>query len=174
PSTSAATVSSVQDISQPSPSAASVDETNKEKKYRRGRLEEIMAKKDAALLKLRKQNLVLRNRIQKMKEKDHNDKYKKALSSIFTEDQITSLLTKSQSVKKWSNETIKRALQLRLVCGTNGYKELIHHGIPLPNIRTLTRRLEFFKFKPGISDPMLEFLQHKKPYFKKEIDLECG
>lgn len=110
PSTSAVYFSSVQDISQLSTSAAyisSVDETNEEKKYRRGRLEKIVAKEDAALMKLRRQNLVLRNRIQKMKKKDHTDKYKKALSSILTEDQIESLLTKSRSVRKWSNETIK-------------------------------------------------------------------
>lgn len=108
-----------------------------------------------------------------LKKKD-NDTYKKALSSIFTEDQIKCLVKKNRNVKEWSHETIKRALQLKFVCGVNGYEELIRKGMPFPSVRTLRRRLESFKFKPGISNEMLEFLKYKKSYFKLDIDLECG
>ena len=99
----------------------------------------------------------LRNTVQILKDKINNNKYKKALTSVFTEDQIKALLTKNQSVRNWSNETIKRALQLKFVCGANGYEEIIRQGIPLSSLRTLRRRLEYCKFTPGISDQMLHF-----------------
>lgn len=100
-----------------------------------------------------------------MKNKVNNDKYKKALNIVFNDDQIEALFTKRQNVRNWSNETIKRALQLKFVCGANGYDELIRQKIPLPSLRTLRRRLEYLKFEPGILDPMFKFLIHKKSFF---------
>ncbi|KYN28500.1 hypothetical protein ALC57_02080 [Trachymyrmex cornetzi] len=52
--------------------------------------------------------------------------------------------------------------------------ELIRQGQPLPCLRTLQRKIENFKFTPGISETMFEFLSNKKPYFESEKDLECG
>lgn len=71
--------------------------------------------------------------MQIMKNKVNNNKYKKALNRIFNDDQIEALFTKRQNVRNWSNETIKRALQLKFVCGANGYDELICQKIPLPS-----------------------------------------
>lgn len=75
--------------------------------------------------------------IQALKRKINNDKYKKALSSVFTKDQFEALFTKRKTIRNWSNETIKRALQLKFVCGANRYEELTRQGISLPSLRTL-------------------------------------
>lgn len=84
------------------------------------------------------------------------------------------MFTKKRSIRNWSHKTVYRALQLKFVCGNNGYEQLIQQGHPLPSLRTLRRRLEDFKFEPGISKEMFEFLARKKPYFENETDLECG
>lgn len=67
---------------------------------------------------------------------------------ILNKDQIKAL--NMQSVWKWSDNTIKKALRLKLSYGSSGYQELLAQGIPLPNERTLRRRLENVDFKPGI------------------------
>ncbi|CAL1680879.1 unnamed protein product [Lasius platythorax] len=165
------------DISEPSTSAAyisSVDKSDKEKKCRQGRLEEIIRRQQLSLIKMRRKMKALRNTVQTLKSKVNNDKYRKALSSIFTKDQIEVLFTKRRSVRNWLNETIKRALQFKFVCGANGYEELTRQGLSLPSLRTLRRRLEYFKFEHGISDLMFKFLKHKKSYFNKETNFECG
>lgn len=65
-------------------------------------------------------------------------------------------------------------MRLKFVCGTNGYEKIIQQGIPLPNIRTLRRRLENFQFEPGLSEKMFEFLKNKKHQFQNDNDIECG
>ncbi|EZA48314.1 hypothetical protein DMN91_008110 [Ooceraea biroi] len=103
------------------------------------KLEETIRKQYLCLIKLRKNIKALRNTIQTMKNKSNDNKYKKALSSFLTEDQIQALFTETRRVRPWSMETIKRALHLKSVCGTNGYEELIRQGIPFPSLRTLRR-----------------------------------
>ena len=95
-------------------------------------------------IKMRKEMKILKNTIYILKNKSNNDKYKKALQSVFTDYQIKTLFTKKHCVRMQSNDTIQRAL--KFVCGNNGYKELIRQGYPLPNVRTLPRRLEDFQF----------------------------
>jgi len=92
----------------------------------------------------------LRSKIRMLENQINNDKYKKALKSIFTDDQIKALFAKKHNVRSWSEDTIHRGLRLKFVCGANGYEELIRQGIPLPNLRTLRRKLQNFEFKPGI------------------------
>lgn len=62
--------------------------------------------------------------IQILQSKIKNDKYRTALASIFNEDQIQTLMTKKRS-RIWSHKTIQRALQLKFICGRNGYDYLI-------------------------------------------------
>lgn len=110
----------------------------------------------------------MRFTIQSLRQKISNNKYKKALE-IFNEDQIEALCTKSRRGKNWLNETVQRVFQLKFVCGSNGYEEVLCQGLPFPSIRTLQRRLENLKFEPGISEKMFDFLKYKKSYFHK-----CG
>jgi len=123
------------------------------------------------IMKKKIKTLQYKNRI--LKSKIDTDKYKKALSHIFNEDQIRALFKKVR-IRNWSNATIQRALKLKFACGTNGYEELLCQGIPLPSLRTLSRKLENFNFEPGISNKMFDFLKYKKSYFNKETDFECG
>jgi len=136
-------------------------------------LENVIRKQHINIFKMRRKMTTLRNTIHSLKKKDSNDKYKKALQSIFTDCQIEALC-KKRHIRFWSHETIERALRLKFVCGTNGYEEIIQQGIPLPNVRTLQRRLENFQFEPGLSEKMFEFLENKKHLFKNDTDIECG
>lgn len=112
--------------------------------------------------------------IPSLQQKINNNKYKKALHGIFNEDQIAALCTKNQRGKNWSNQTVQRALQLRLFCSSNGYEEVLRRGMLFLSLRILWRRLEDFKFHPGISEKIFDFLTYKKSHFHKDIDLECG
>lgn len=150
------------------------DGSNEKDKKRCKKLEDFVRKQRLQIIEMRKKMKIMKNTIYTLKNKHSNDKYKIALQSVFTDCQIKALFSKQRCVRTWSHDTIKRALQLKFVCGTNGYNELIRQGYPLPNARTLQRRIEDFKFQPGISEQMLEFLKMKKPYFKNDSDVECG
>ncbi|KAG8238656.1 hypothetical protein J437_LFUL017872, partial [Ladona fulva] len=69
-----------------------------------------------------------------------------------------------RTVSKWSYETIEKALNLRLACGTNGYNILLDSGYPLPSERTVTCRLENINFCPG-------FLKENFPSFRQKLQL---
>lgn len=43
----------------------------------------------------------------------------------------------------------------------------------MPSRRTLTRKIDHIKFKPGISDEMLEYLKYKVANFENDRDREC-
>lgn len=65
-----------------------------------------------------------------------------------------------------------KALQLRFSCGITGYEELHHQKFPLPELRTLRRKIENFKFESGISDDIFNFLRLKVSNWN-EIDKKC-
>lgn len=134
---------------------------------------EIIKKQHIKILNMRHKMKNLRRKVQTLETKIKNDKYKKALVSLFNDDQIETLMTKKRN-KNWSHETIQSALQFKFVCGRNGYDHLVEQGYPFPSLRTLRRKLQDFHFKPGIPNQMFEFLLHKKKYLEKEADLECG
>lgn len=117
------------------------DKCNEREEKRYKKLEDVNQKLRLNMIKMRKEMKILKNTIYILKNKLSNDKYKKALQSVFTDCQIKALFTKKRCVRTWSSDTIQRALQLKFVCGNNGYKELIRQGYPLPNVRTLQRRL---------------------------------
>lgn len=64
------------------------------------------------------------------------------LRKIFTADQLLALSRTSNRGSKWSNETVKKSLQMRFACGSTGYDLMLEGGFPLPSSRTLRRRLE--------------------------------
>lgn len=47
---------------------------------------------------------------------------------------------------RWSNETITKALKIRLSCGSKGYQVVAQLGQPLPSERTLQRHFQHLKF----------------------------
>lgn len=111
---------------------------------------EITNKQYLQIINMRREIKAQRKTIETLETKIKNDKYKRALTSIFNEDQIQTLMTKKRN-RNWSHKTIQRALQFKFVCGRSGYDHLIQQGYPFPSLRTLRRKLEDFKFQPGIS-----------------------
>lgn len=129
--------------------------------------------------KLKKSNKVLlarnRKRCKRLRVEESILKSRDILHKIFNNDQIEWLQhdSKKRRLYKWSNETVKKALRLKLACTENGYKELINQNIPLPSIRTLRRSLEGINFSPGICDDIFEALKDKVEYFTDNRERDC-
>ncbi|XP_046401577.1 uncharacterized protein LOC124167641 [Ischnura elegans] len=92
----------------------------------------------------------------------------KALNDFLNTDQILALGKKSRKGHKWSNITVKSALQLRFACGIKGYNCILKLNYPLPSDRTLSRRLEGFKFYPGVQEEIFEFLRIKVDFMNEK------
>lgn len=85
---------------------------------------------------------ILKKRLRQLREENRiYDKLKIKLGEIFNEDQIKALTNQGVSCREWSDETIKRAVRLRLACGSAGYQQILDQNIPLPSERTLRRKM---------------------------------
>lgn len=85
---------------------------------------------------------ILKKRLRQLREENRiYDKLKIKLREIFNEDQIRALTNQGVSCREWSDETIKRAIRLRLTCGSVGYQQILDQNIPLPSERTLRRKM---------------------------------
>ena len=85
----------------------------------------------------------------------------KNLSSFLHEDQIALLQLEdySKNNKEWSDETIKSALQIRLMVKAKGYEFLrVQMKWPLPSFVTLKKRLQTLEFAPGLTSGILQYL----------------
>lgn len=82
------------------------------------------------------------------------------LKSFLNKDQIDSL-GQFSNVRKWSNETIIKALKLRFSLGVHGYKRLSETGYPTPAYSTLTYRMREYKLDYGIFNELNEPLKVK-------------
>ena len=92
----------------------------------------------------------------------------KSSLSIFNDDQWKALSSKSMRGYYWSDETVTKALQLRFACGSSGYDMLISQGFPLPNNRTLQRRMQNIDFQPGILTGIMKLLKLKVEKFSED------
>ncbi|KAM7296924.1 hypothetical protein ISCGN_022079 [Ixodes scapularis] len=75
-------------------------------------------------------------------QKTREATFRSHLHKIFTADQLAALSRSSNRWSKWSNETVKKSLQMRFACGSTGYELLLEGNFPLPSSRTLGRWLE--------------------------------
>lgn len=62
------------------------------------------------------------------------------LNKVLNKDQQEAVWSGTTKGFKWSDETLEKAMQLHLACGTTGYKQLIQLVAPFPAIRTLQLR----------------------------------
>ncbi|KMQ87961.1 thap domain-containing protein 4, partial [Lasius niger] len=147
-------------------------------------LKEANAKLQAAdvnFRKILKSNNTLLRRIRQLKSKNRIHVEKSLLKSseilhkVFNNDQIKWLQHDSSSKRlhKWSEQTIKKALRIKVSCSESGYRELMKQNIPLPSSRTLRRRLETIKFEPGICDDIFEALKEKVEQFEDDRQRDC-
>ncbi|XP_018405836.1 PREDICTED: uncharacterized protein LOC108782153 isoform X2 [Cyphomyrmex costatus] len=87
-------------------------------------------------------------RLKKLREENQSyNKLKIKLGEIFNEDQIKAFTNPKMSCREWSDETIKRAIQLRHACGSVGYQQILEQHIPFPCERTLQRRMHNVKLE---------------------------
>ncbi|XP_018398978.1 PREDICTED: uncharacterized protein LOC108776770 [Cyphomyrmex costatus] len=140
-----------------------------EVQYLKKQLEEANRKIDSAnklLLKIYQSNNMLKKRIKRMTRNNFENrnyaKLESAIKQTFTDDQIKALIHPSLRICKWSNNTIRKALRLRISCGSTGYQQLLKEKIPLPTERTLRRRLENIEFEEGISKAIFKLLEDNK------------
>lgn len=125
------------------------------------------------LRRSKKRNKALQSRLKQMELDTKQQKYFQLLHCVFNDDQIMALQN-SMRFKRWSNKTITSSIKLKFACGNNGYQELIKQKIPLPSLRTLSRRLENLKFESGIIDEIFEFFKYKITSFTDEHMKDCG
>ncbi|XP_073671126.1 transposable element P transposase [Paramisgurnus dabryanus] len=91
---------------------------------------------------------------------------------FFSKDQIKAICKKSKRGIRWEKNTVKKALQVRFATGSTGYKALQDMGIPLPDIRTLQRKVQFIKMEPGILEEVFDMLKLKAGGLT-EMEKEC-
>lgn len=100
-------------------------------------------------------------------------KQSKNVEKMLNDDQIKTLCRPSVRCDRWSNNTIQKALRLKLSCGSSGYKEILNQGIPLPSERTLRRRLEGIDFEPGVCEQMFDILSERVSNFTDDRERDC-
>lgn len=83
------------------------------------------------------------------------------IDKYFNKDQLQSLHKSTMQGTAWQDETLVKALKLRLSCGSQGYSVVRELASPLPTERTIQRRIEGFKFTPGILTEMFDILKIK-------------
>ncbi|XP_064479757.1 uncharacterized protein LOC135393192 [Ornithodoros turicata] len=77
-------------------------------------------------------------------------------------DQLVCIQNTDMRGNMWSEETIKKALHIRLSCGRGGYAFLRDSkSLPLPCERVLLKRIAGIKFAPGILEELLPALECK-------------
>ncbi|KAK3889296.1 hypothetical protein Pcinc_006682 [Petrolisthes cinctipes] len=82
------------------------------------------------------------------------------LSPFFTDTQIDFFLT-GESVRKWSDDDVARALTLKSI-SPNGYHYLREQlKLPFPSVSTLQRWTNGHSFNPGILDSVLKLMKNK-------------
>lgn len=135
-----------------------------------------------------KQNYILQKRVQNLKQKlrrqeiSYNEKLKNqqqqfeeqlkkiqhdcsimetSIGKYVGPDQIRAMITENSRGVKWNNDTIQKALKILFTCGSKGYDTVSESLVCLPSIRTLQRRIQHFKFQPGILHEIFDALKDK-------------
>lgn len=125
------------------------------------RLQRQLASKNIVCVNLRKK---LKQALCKVRTVSKDEQAKnKAISRFLNSDQrcLLGKVTSSNRGSKWSQNTVKRALQLHFSCGPIGYNMLLSQNYPLPSLRTLRRRLQVLCFEPGVLCKVFYFLALK-------------
>ncbi|KAH8037483.1 hypothetical protein HPB51_011632 [Rhipicephalus microplus] len=98
---------------------------------------------------------------QKSRANRRNHELTRNIKKYLSRDQLQGMWTSSMRGKQWSIETIQKGLKLRLACGSRGYNAVRELAVPLQSERTLQRRVENYKFSPGILHEVLMSLALK-------------
>ncbi|XP_018311836.1 uncharacterized protein [Mycetomoellerius zeteki] len=86
------------------------------------------------------------------------------IRKILNDDQVVALDEQNprSGSLKWSNNTIIKALRLKMFCGSTSYTELLNQNISLSSERTLRRKLENIKFETGVCNDIFDIYYNNK------------
>ncbi|XP_049511753.1 uncharacterized protein LOC125940110 [Dermacentor silvarum] len=98
---------------------------------------------------------------QKSRANNRNDELSQNIRKYLSPDQLLGMETSSTRGTPWSTETIQKGLKLRLACGSRSYNTIRELAVPIPSERTLQRRVQNYKFSPGILHEVLQSLALK-------------
>ncbi|CAM4689414.1 unnamed protein product [Leuciscus chuanchicus] len=140
------------------------DRATVEDLIRQLKLEKLMRRRaERALAQQKRINLALRKMNKLVNQK---------FTQMFNRDQIRALGQEKKKGIRWGKETIKKAIQIQFTAGSTVYKTLQQMQIPLPNIRTLQRRMQHVKLEPGVLGEVFEMLRLKAGGMS-EMEREC-
>jgi len=88
--------------------------------------------------------------------------------SWLRQDQITALLRKSTRGLKWSAETLRDGLMLKMRCGTSGFAQLVKMVPIYPAVRSLQSYVQFVQFRCGILEDILTLMEVAVASFKDQ------
>lgn len=127
------------------------------------------------LEKNEKTNKLLMKRLNSLRAENQRLRLSKANipKNVFNDDQIDMLERNLKKCSRWSNETIDKALRIKFSCGDIGYQELLKQNIPLPSMRTLSRKIEELNFDSGIQNDIFKLLEIKFSFVTNEHQREC-
>ncbi|XP_054918366.2 uncharacterized protein [Dermacentor andersoni] len=83
------------------------------------------------------------------------ERLKKQVGHFLAPDQLDGMGKASMRGTKWTDGTIRKALKVRLACGSRGYSVVKEIVAPLPTERTLQRHLEQLRSSPGALQELL-------------------
>ncbi|KAL1468810.1 hypothetical protein MTO96_025166 [Rhipicephalus appendiculatus] len=95
------------------------------------------------------------------KLEEENENLKAGIASYLNADQANCLAKNTMRGSSWSHETVLKALRLKLSCRSQGYNVARELGMPLPSERTLQRKIDGFKFAPGLLTEVMHLLKIK-------------
>lgn len=146
-----------------------------EKKLKRQQLyldkmNKLFLRREQAFNRMQKNLNAARQKVRRLEHKlevSTQDLWATSLKNIFQEDQMKYLTLGYKKVPKWCSDTLLKALKLRFACGTSGYEEILKLNFPFPSVRTLVRKMENLKFKPGcVILEIVQFLEIKVNSFQ--------
>jgi len=81
-----------------------------------------------------------------------------SIQSFVSDEQLKSL---ENPIRKWSKDSIVKALKLRYALGIHSYNYLRNNNFPLPCYNTLVYRVRHLKLSFGVFNDIFETLQFK-------------
>ncbi|KAK3880916.1 hypothetical protein Pcinc_014625 [Petrolisthes cinctipes] len=111
-------------------------------------LERKVKRQEASIARLKK--ALAKERRMKRKILKEKMSLEGKLCKVFSPNQLLHLGRVKCKGVKWSNDVIKKGLQLRNACGAGGYQLLLSQGQPLPSMRSLRRKMEVVLMEPDI------------------------
>ncbi|XP_075560594.1 uncharacterized protein LOC142592801 isoform X2 [Dermacentor variabilis] len=113
----------------------------------------------ADILNLKRRLSASQRRVSALETENRN--LKAGIAGYLGSDQALCLQKGTMRGTAWSTETVVKALKLKLSCRSQGYNVARELGMPLPSERTLQRKLQGFKFAPGLLFEVIDLLKIK-------------